>query len=442
MTVRLDDLRDSFEGIIPSIIATVDEAGMPNISYLSHVYYVDDRHVALSNQFFSKTAANVRLYGVATVMVIDGRTGAHHILDLEFVRSDDKGELFDRVASHLKVMSAMRGMDKVMALRGLDIYRVNGIKLAPAPEPLEPAPPPLPPCNRLPRAAQLAAVIAAQCDADAMVDAALDGLAAFGFDHAMILMCDTGGGMLSTIASHGYEQEGAGSQVAVGEGVIGMAAASARPVRISDLGRASRYVTAVLAASNVRHIPVPSLSGSQSQMAVPMLSQGKVRGVIFVEDEAPFAFRHEDEDALVLVAGQLASALHLAELQAQAPAPAARFPARAEQQPGRAFHFKYYTYDDSVFIDGDYLIKGVPGRLLYHFVREYADHGRTDFSNREIRRDGALKLPDLKDNLETRLILLRRRLEEKGGPVRLIRPERGRIRLELAGTPRIEVLSQ
>ena len=60
MTLRLSDLSACFEGVIPSIIATASADGMPNISYLSHVVQVDADHVALSNQFFAKTAANVR----------------------------------------------------------------------------------------------------------------------------------------------------------------------------------------------------------------------------------------------------------------------------------------------------------------------------------------------------------------------------------------------
>ena len=60
MTIRLRDLHACFEGVIPSIIATASQDGVPNISYLSHVAFVDDEHVALSNQFFSKTAANIR----------------------------------------------------------------------------------------------------------------------------------------------------------------------------------------------------------------------------------------------------------------------------------------------------------------------------------------------------------------------------------------------
>jgi hypothetical protein len=81
-----------------------------------------------------------------------------------------------------------------------------------------------------------------------------------------------------------------------------------------------------------------------------------------------------------------------------------------------------------VFIAHEYPVKGVPGRLLIWMLDAYRDAGRLDFTNREIRADAALRLPELKDNLETRLLLLQRRLEEKRAPVRLLRPARGRIR--------------
>ncbi len=93
----------------------------------------------------------------------------------------------------------------------------------------------------------------------------------------------------------------------------------------------------------------------------------------------------------------------------------------------------HHAQDESVFIGHEYLVKGVPGRLLMWMLDAYQDAGRLDFTNREIRADAALRLPELKDNLETRLLLLQRRLEEKRAPVRLQRPARGRIRLEVQG---------
>ena len=72
------------------------------------------------------------------------------------------------------------------------------------------------------------------------------------------------------------------------------------------------------------------------------------------------------------------------------------------------------------------------------FLRTYLAEGRREFSNKEIRADASLRLPDFKDNLETRLLLLQRRLQEKRAPVQVERPARGRILLAVSGQPAIE----
>lgn len=93
--------------------------------------------------------------------------------------------------------------------------------------------------------------------------------------------------------------------------------------------------------------------------------------------------------------------------------------------------FTWFAHDESMFVDGEYLVRNVPGKILLKILRTHRDEGRTEFSNRELRMDPALGLPPLKDNLESRLILLRKRLEQKLGDVRIEPLRRGQFALRL-----------
>jgi hypothetical protein len=99
---------------------------------------------------------------------------------------------------------------------------------------------------------------------------------------------------------------------------------------------------------------------------------------------------------------------------------------------------RFFPLDGSTFLDGDYLIKGVAGRILWSLLRQHDEEGRTEFTNREVRLDPTLDLPDFRDNFESRLILLKRRLDEREAPIRIEKIGRGRFRLIVTASIRLE----
>jgi adenylate cyclase len=441
-TIRLSDHWECLEGVIPSVGVTAARDGTPNVAYLSHVFYVDEEHVALSNQFMSKTVRNIMENPRLQVAVVNGRTGQALVLDLVFERAETSGPLFDELAVCVTAVASHFGMDKVMRLRSADIYRVLAIELqevdpgsgaSTLPAAIRP--------NPLFEAVSLSQALSRLDDLDAAIDLVLDRLEhAFGMRHCTIFLADSERHVLTAIASRNYSSKGTGAEIRWGEGVLGIAAEKQLTLRFSCIGRHFLYASNVKAAGHLspailREIPMPGLDAPQSILAVPMLAGGEVRGLIFAESESKLAFSPADGQAVSVIAAQLGALVALHESSRERDAVLSTLPAKATPsgRQGKEILVEHYAYDDSVFINHDYVIKGVPGRLLWRMLQIFDAEGRHEFTNREFRLDASLKLPEFKDNLETRLLLLSRRLAENDWPVKVARTGRGRVNLAVAG---------
>jgi hypothetical protein len=263
----------------------------------------------------------------------------------------------------------------------------------------------------------------------------------FGFRHAMILIAEEKTRKLLTIASRGYSTNGAGSEIGFGDGLIGTVALAKRGLRLAGLDHSLRYARAardradrIAGCESIgREIPLPGLPGACSQLAVPLQARGRFVGVLAVESLDPGAFQARDETMLAIIGGQLAAGIdQLGREPEEAPLsePGRARPAQASVSFSGTRAFRFFHADDAIFVDGEYLIRNVPGRILWRILRQHQDEGRTEFTNRALRMDAWLGLPELKDNLESRLILLRKRLEQKCPDIRLVQRGRGRFAIE------------
>jgi hypothetical protein len=436
MTPTLGALRSCFEGAVPSAIATCAPDGTPNIAYLSQVHYVDEGHVALTYQFFNTTRKNILVNPRATAQVIDPDTAAHYRLHLEYLRTETEGPLFENMKAKLAGIASHTGMSKVFRLMGSDVYRVLGIEPVHGGMPSAATTRP----NLLPGLRACLAGLTGCSDLAHLFDEALQGLEGHcNIQYAMLLMHDEARRRLYTVATRGYSQSGVGSEICIGEGIIGVAARERTPIRIGYAAQEylySRVMRRGFESSEnsdalETEIPFPGLPDSSSQLAVPLTLGQRLLGVLYVESPQKLRYAYEDEDALIVLAGQLALSMellsHSAE-QHEESAAAALPPVTVQGAPLTVRHF---AADHSVFIDNDYLIKGVAGAIVWKLVRDYVEAGRNEFTNRELRLDPSLRLPDISDNLEARLILLQRRLAERCAFLAIEKTGRGRFRLNV-----------
>src|SRR5215470_670853 len=433
----LDSIRSCLEGAIPSSGATCAPDGTPNLTFVSQVHYVDESHVALSFQFFNKTRQNVLANPRVAATVVDPETAAQYRLDLRYLRTETNGPVFESMKAKLAGIASHTGMAGIFRLQGSDIYNVLNVTAVPG----RPLPVMVRKRNLLSAVRGCAGVLNRSGDLDALLDQALAGLEShFDIRHSMILMLDRAGRRLYTVASRGYRQSGVGSEIALGCGVIGVAAEQRVPIRITHMTAEYSYSRAIrdsveregMCGSLETAIPLPGLQESRSQMAVPITAGTDILGVLYAESPQDMRFNYDEEDALVAIAAQLGTAIHAlqeaSETQETSPLPVPAGPAVS----GRTAMVRHYPVDDSIFIDEDYLIKGVAGAIFWKLLRDYNRDKRTDFSNKELRLDSTLGLPDITDNLEARLILLQRRLLERRAPHRIEKTGRGRFRLEVS----------
>ena len=122
-----EEMKVAMQGIIPSAVVTVDKEGVPNISYVSQIYYVDDQHVALSHQFLNKTIRNIMGNAKASVNILSPEDFTQWRLDLEHSHTETEGDLFDTMSMQLEAIASMCGMEDVFRLKAAEVFKLLSV---------------------------------------------------------------------------------------------------------------------------------------------------------------------------------------------------------------------------------------------------------------------------------------------------------------------------
>jgi adenylate cyclase len=127
MTLRLADIMECLEGMIPATMTTASRDGVPNISNLSKIDYVDDTHVALSRQFFRKSAKNLDENPHAAILVTEPSTNRNFKLQVRLERTETEGPVFEQLRIRIDAIASMTGMEGVFRLEAAYVFVVDAI---------------------------------------------------------------------------------------------------------------------------------------------------------------------------------------------------------------------------------------------------------------------------------------------------------------------------
>lgn len=133
-------------------------------------------------------------------------------------------------------------------------------------------------------------------DLDSLLDEVLaQARSLIGFDHCALLLHEPESNALVVRHALGFDEDVLGLRLEIGEGICGWAAQHGRSAREGDVVGSWRYV--------------PGLEAARSNLAVPLILENQLVGVINVESRRPHAFTEEHEMLLTILGTKAALAI-------------------------------------------------------------------------------------------------------------------------------------
>jgi putative nucleotidyltransferase with HDIG domain/PAS domain S-box-containing protein len=143
-------------------------------------------------------------------------------------------------------------------------------------------------------------------DLGSLLDYAVDGMVVrLGYQSASVFRAAEGGLACVAGRTRGLAGHPVGLLVPTGQGIVGYAAREARPLLCPDVSLEPRY------------FPCEALSGTKSELSVPILSGSRVLGVLDVQSLELGGLDEADSQVLQALAAQLSTAIENARLFAE-----------------------------------------------------------------------------------------------------------------------------
>ena len=122
------EIQEALQGMVPSVITTVSKENIPNLSYISQAHFVDDKHLAISWQFFNKTYKNIQENPKFSVVVTSPTTFSMWKINLIYTEILTEGDLFDELELALEAIASMQGASDLFKLHAVLVGEIVSIQ--------------------------------------------------------------------------------------------------------------------------------------------------------------------------------------------------------------------------------------------------------------------------------------------------------------------------
>jgi len=121
------EMLPAMQSVVPSTMATVSVDGVPNLTYISQVFYVDDNHVAISFQYMNKSWKNISENPNISMILTHPVSIKMWKINLVFKEIQYDGPVFDNMDMQLTAIASMYGMADRFKLKAALICEVTQV---------------------------------------------------------------------------------------------------------------------------------------------------------------------------------------------------------------------------------------------------------------------------------------------------------------------------
>lgn len=123
------EMKPALMGVVPSTLITSSKSGIPNITNISRVWYVNSCHVAVANHMLKKSIHNLKENPFAFIRTLDTNTFYTWEIEVEYIGSRTDGDTFEEMVNQYKMLSMMLETEVPITVRSAEMFRVLSTRI-------------------------------------------------------------------------------------------------------------------------------------------------------------------------------------------------------------------------------------------------------------------------------------------------------------------------